>query len=314
MYQIIALSFVLLLAACGTQKPAKIVMHEPSTAPKTQLKPTFQSDTPFKPVYGSVKLSQPVPVKEMKVEELSPPKKEEPHSSIDADSPDAIAVKKDDTLYSVARRSGIPAKELARINKLDAPYNIQGKTALKIKDDAAAAPQVVVEVPSALPEHGVVVANAPQPRLRPESTQISVSDGFKPFSVTPSLKAKNRFIWPVKGQVISRFGAKDGGLYNDGVNIAAPEGAPIHASMDGTVVYVGDALASYGNLLIIRHNNGLLTAYAHTQEILVKKGQKVKLGQVVAKVGQSGNVETPQVHFGIRDGKKPLDPVKKVRS
>lgn len=314
MYKIVALSFVFLLAACGTQKPAKIVMHEPVTAPKASLKPTYQSDSPFKPVYGSVKLSRPVPVQEMKIEDLPKPEIK-PRSDIPADPANSVAVKKDDTLYSIARRNGIPAKELARINNLKAPYDITGKTSLKIKDYAAHAPQVVVNVPEALPETGIIVADAPQPRFRPEANKVAVSaDGFKPFAVKPSLKSKGKFIWPVKGQVISRFGAKDGGLYNDGVNIAAPDGAPIHASLDGTVVYVGNALSSYGNLLIIRHKNGLLTAYAHTKEILVKKGQKVKLGQVVAKVGQSGNVQTPQVHFGIRDGKKPIDPVKKVRS
>lgn len=290
-------------------------MHEPITAP--QPKPTYQSDAPFKPVYGSVKLSQPVPVKEMKVEDLTPPEKK-PRSDIPQDSTNSVAVKKDDTLYTISRRNGIPAKELARINNLKAPYSIKGMTSLKIKDDAAQEAQVVVHVPEALPKQGVIVENAPQPRFRPEAKSVASvieeNDDFKPFSVKPSLKSKGRFIWPVKGQVISRFGAKSGGLYNDGVNIAAPDGAPIHASLDGTVVYVGNALSSYGNLLIIRHKNGLLTAYAHTKEILVKKGQKVKLGQVVAKVGQSGNVQTPQVHFGIRDGKKPIDPVKKVRS
>ena len=83
--------------------------------------------------------------------------------------------------------------------------------------------------------------------------------------------------------------------------------------MDGTVVYAGDDLAGYGNLLIVRHKNGWLTAYAHAKEIKVSKGDKVKLGQVVALVGQTGNVQTPQIHFAIRDGKKPLDPVLKVK-
>ena len=157
----------------------------------------------------------------------------------------------------------------------------------------------------------------PIPHFKPEATPVSAilqeNDGFKPFTVRSKVSAKSKFIWPVSGQVISRFGAKSGGLYNDGVNIAAPEGSPIHAAMDGTVVYAGNDLASYGNLLILRHKNGWLTAYAHTKEILVKKGEKVKLGQVVASVGQTGNVQTPQIHFAIRDGKKPLDPVLKVK-
>ena len=194
MYKIIALSVVLSLAACGTQKSANIVMHEPLTAPKKALEPTYQSDSPFKPVYGSVKLIPPVPIKEMKVEDLTPPEKK-PRSDVTEDSSNSIAVKQDDTLYTISRRNGIPAKELARINNLNAPYNIKGMTSLKIKDDAAAAAQVVVDVPEALPEHGVIIENAPQPRFRPETKSVASvieeNDGFKP-KVDSSGQLKDR--------------------------------------------------------------------------------------------------------------------------
>jgi murein DD-endopeptidase MepM/ murein hydrolase activator NlpD len=204
----------------------------------------------------------------------------------------------------IKQSAAVPVHEMA----------VRDLTAPEAPQPLATSKPVILHDPEAPHQ---IVAGAPVPHFRPETVKlvsvIKEHEGFKPFTVKPRLDAKNKFIWPVTGQVVSRFGAKSGGLYNDGVNIAAPEGAPIHASMDGQVVYAGNELASYGNLLIIRHKNGLLSAYAHTQEIMVKKGQKVKLGQVVAKVGKTGNVPTPQVHFAIRDGKKPLDPVLKVR-
>lgn len=158
------------------------------------------------------------------------------------------------------------------------------------------------------PAKPVFVTDAPTPHERPVAEE-KVS-GIR--HVKPNLTKKGKFIWPVEGEIISAFGPKSGGLYNDGVNIAAPLGAEIHASMDGTVLYIGDELKSYGNLIIIRHANGWMTAYAHTKEAFVKKGEMVRQGQVIASVGSTGNVKTPQLHFGIREGKKPLDPVLKV--
>lgn len=249
MHKTLAILCLFALTACGSQKSAPIALHD-SGAPQAITPSAYPDENvPFKPVFGSVKQSQPAPIKEMTIEELTPPKKE-PHSELE-----------------------------------------QGDSKL--------------------------IAGVPIPHFKPEAMPVAAilqeNDGFKPFTVHSKVGRQGKFIWPVNGEVISRFGAKSGGLYNDGVNIAAPEGAPIHASMDGTVVYAGNDLAGYGNLLILRHKNGWLTAYAHTKEILVKKGDKVKLGQVVASVGQTGNVQTPQIHFAIRDGKKPLDPVLKVR-
>ncbi len=122
------------------------------------------------------------------------------------------------------------------------------------------------------------------------------------------------FIWPIKGKVISRFGPKTGGLYNDGINIAAPKGSSIKAAAGGKVVYAGSELRGYGNLLLIKHDNGFMTAYAHAEKILVKKGTRVNKGQVIAKVGRSGNVSKDQLHFSIRKGRKALDPSRYLKS
>ena len=116
------------------------------------------------------------------------------------------------------------------------------------------------------------------------------------------------FRWPVRGRVIVAFGPKPNGVQNDGINLAVPEGTPIKAAEDGVVAYAGSELKGYGNLVLVRHPNGFVTAYAHTSDILVKRGEAVKRGQVIGHAGQTGNVTSPQLHFEIRKGATPVDP------
>ena len=117
-------------------------------------------------------------------------------------------------------------------------------------------------------------------------------------------------IWPVGGRITSGFGPKAGGLHNDGVNILAPAGTQVRAAAAGSVVYAGNEIRGFGNLVLIRHRNGLTTAYAHLDETLVKRGQKVRKGAPIATVGRSGGVTPAQLHFEIRRGRKALDPVR----
>jgi murein DD-endopeptidase MepM/ murein hydrolase activator NlpD len=123
-----------------------------------------------------------------------------------------------------------------------------------------------------------------------------------------------RFQWPIQGKIISRFGAKNGGQHNDGINIAAKEGAKVYAADSGTVAYAGNELKGFGNLLLIRHTDGWITAYAHNEKLLVKKGDKVTRGQPIALVGATGNVDSPQLHFEIRRGSDPVDPLQHLAS
>jgi murein DD-endopeptidase MepM/ murein hydrolase activator NlpD len=122
----------------------------------------------------------------------------------------------------------------------------------------------------------------------------------------PSQSGKMR--WPVHGKIISGFGPRTDGTHNDGVNLAVPMGTEIHAAEDGTVAYAGSELKGYGNLVLVRHENGWVTAYAHSEQVLVARGDKVKRGQVIAKAGKTGSVDQPQVHFEVRQGQKPMDP------
>ena len=116
------------------------------------------------------------------------------------------------------------------------------------------------------------------------------------------------FRWPVRGRVIAGFGPKSNGQQNDGINLAVPEGTSVKAAEDGVVAYSGNELKGYGNLVLVRHSNGYVTAYAHASQLMVKRGDTIKRGQIIAKAGQTGSVSSPQLHFEIRKGSTPVEP------
>ncbi|MEZ0170292.1 peptidoglycan DD-metalloendopeptidase family protein [Microvirga sp. TS319] len=148
----------------------------------------------------------------------------------------------------------------------------------------------------------VAPAPAPAPVPQPEAAKASVQEPEQ----TASLSSGN-FRWPARGRVIAGFGANGG---NEGINIAVPEGTPVKAAEAGTVTYAGSEVKGYGNLILIRHENGFVSAYAHNSAVSVKRGEQVKRGQVIATAGQTGNVTSPQLHFEIRKGATPVDPMK----
>ncbi|MGE5259462.1 MAG: peptidoglycan DD-metalloendopeptidase family protein [Actinomycetota bacterium] len=131
---------------------------------------------------------------------------------------------------------------------------------------------------------------------------------------TPDPMSGNSFRWPVRGRVVSEFGAKPDGGHNDGIDLAVPQGTPVQAAENGVVAYAGNELKGYGNLVLIRHANNWVSAYAHNEEILVKRGDKVRRGQVIAKAGATGAVSQPEVHFELRKGSRPVDPTKFMSS
>ncbi|MFL5317281.1 MAG: peptidoglycan DD-metalloendopeptidase family protein [Microvirga sp.] len=136
--------------------------------------------------------------------------------------------------------------------------------------------------------------------------EVAQTGSIAPQAVAPAPAPAIGFRWPAKGRVIAGFG---GTSANEGINIALPEGTPVKAAEDGTVAYAGSDVKGYGKLVLIRHDNGYVSAYAHNGEIAVKHGEKVKRGQAIAKSGQSGNVTSPQLHFEIRKGAQPVDPM-----
>lgn len=124
----------------------------------------------------------------------------------------------------------------------------------------------------------------------------------------PPPRSRTAFLWPVRGQILSDFGSRSDGRHNDGINIAAPRGTPVKAAENGVVAYAGNELRGFGNLILLKHADGWMTAYAHNDAILVERGAEVKRGQPIARVGATGNVDTSQLHFEIRRGSKAVNP------
>jgi murein DD-endopeptidase MepM/ murein hydrolase activator NlpD len=125
---------------------------------------------------------------------------------------------------------------------------------------------------------------------------------------TATTRNGGAFLWPVRGRVLATYGSGGDGTHNDGINISAPKGAAVQAADSGVVAYTGNELRGYGNLILVKHGNGWISAYAHCDLILVKRGEKVTRGQVIARVGSTGNVSEPQLHFELRRGNHAVDP------
>jgi murein DD-endopeptidase MepM/ murein hydrolase activator NlpD len=213
-------------------------------------------------------------------------------------------------LMQIARSNGVTLAALARAN------NLQPFSKLKIGDRLTipggrklaarhAPPPRVVPPRAAAPEK---VASIPTEHARLAKPEVhetkSVTHKAEPAGGIPS------FRWPVKGRIIAGFGPRPNGSQNDGINLAVPEGTPIKATDDGVVAYAGNELKGYGNLVLIRHSGGFVSAYANASKLLVKRGDTVKRGEVIARAGQTGNVTSPQLHFEIRKGSTPVDPTK----
>jgi len=219
-----------------------------------------------------------------------------------------------ETLMALSRKYQKPLAELAKANKIE-PH-----TMVKVGD------RIVIPGVRATPaavKPAATVAEQTKPAAAPKVATVPASPAATPSAamVTPAVhepeppKTKSdvtaglpKFRWPVNGRVITAFGPKPSGQQNDGINVSVPEGTPIKAAEDGVVAYAGNELKTYGNLVLVRHSNGYVTAYAHASEIMVKRDDPVKRGQIIAKAGQTGNVAAPQLHFEIRKGSTPVDP------
>jgi murein DD-endopeptidase MepM/ murein hydrolase activator NlpD len=235
-----------------------------------------------------------------------------PAAAIHAANSGVHVVAAGDTLGKISHRYHKSINEIAKANNIQptATLNvgdrviIPGAQISEVKTNAPAAPaQQKTVVASAAPKEPEPVQTAavvaPTDALDKEATKLAEGNGAVP-----------KFRWPANGRVIAGYGATPNGQQNDGINIALPENTPVKAAEDGVVAYAGNELKGYGNLVLVRHPNGYVTAYAHAKELLVKRGDQVKRGQVIARSGQTGNVNTPQLHFEIRKGSSPLDPTR----
>jgi murein DD-endopeptidase MepM/ murein hydrolase activator NlpD len=239
-----------------------------------------------------------------------------------------------ETIYSLARHYHLTPMAIARANNVGLDHHVKVGDRIVIPGGAGApriampaqptqqaqpAPRVAANKPQAQPAQQAAPKVAQPKIVQPKVAQAEapptahiVAPAADPLpEPTPTGTtggANTSFRWPVKGRVIQGFGPKSSGGQNDGINVAVPEGTPIKAAEDGVVAYAGSELKGYGNLVLVRHSNGFVTAYAHASELNVKKGETIKRGQVIGKAGATGNVSSPQLHFEVRKGATPVDP------
>ncbi|MEN3793318.1 M23 family metallopeptidase [Fulvimarina sp. MAC3] len=245
-----------------------------------------------------------------------------------------VTVESGDTLSAIARRSGISASAIREAN------NMSG-------DVVRVGQRLVVPTArpggSSKPTQVASVQTAPKPYEKPEDTQASKPVTTKPEApkaqaetavtapketrvataqpkssvseqarasdeVAPQSSGIGRYRWPVQGRVLQRFGEKVGSKRNDGLNISVPRGTPVKAAENGVVIYAGDGLKEFGNTVLVKHDDGLVTVYGHADSLKVKRGDKVKRGEQIASSGMSGDASVPQLHFEVRKNSAPIDP------
>ena len=244
-----------------------------------------------------------------------------------------IKVKSGDNLHNIARRHKVPLKDLIEYNNLKQPYVIYPGEVLNISSRKTHIVRSGENLTHLAKLYNVTITELAQVNNITNKSKIKIGDILiLPYDASldkaPEKKSlakksapkkqqntsKDNFIWPVaKGKIIAKFGSDGKGGHNDGVNIKADLGAAVKAVAAGKVVYVGNELRGYGNLIIIKHSNNWLTAYAHNNEIYVAKEQKISQGETISTVGSTGNVETPQLHFGLRKGRKAVNPEKYIK-
>jgi murein DD-endopeptidase MepM/ murein hydrolase activator NlpD len=246
-----------------------------------------------------------------------------PHAAPAAGNVHVVA--QGETLMSLSRRYHKPLKQIAAANhipphqhlKIGDRIVIPGKVVVAAAPAAPAvqpapSPAPAVAAPKAQPSRTVApVPAAPAPKVTAEATPSAnyAAAGAAATAETTAVAAPaTAFKWPLRGRVISGFPK------SDGLDLAVPEGTAVHAADDGVVAYAGSELKGYGNLILIRHANGFVTAYAHASELIVKRNDAVRRGQVIAKSGQTGSVSSPQLHFEIRKGSTPVDPMQYLPS
>lgn len=211
-------------------------------------------------------------------------------------------VEKGDTVYNISKRYDVDMRSLSKLNNIAAPYALRIGQRLVIPGSVVSSSTTARKAATASKTSSWKASSAKK------KTTSAAKKKTTQTTTTTVKKRTSKFAWPVQGKVVSNFGPIAKGRNNDGINIKAPLGTPVKAADAGTVAYAGNELRGFGNLILIKHSGGWMTAYAHNDRILVRKGQKVKKGEKISTVGSTGGVSTPQLHFEIRAGKKAVNP------
>lgn len=219
------------------------------------------------------------------------------------------------TVYTLAKKYHVPMDDIIVLNQLRSPYTIwPGQTVtLPLGSGPDGGNSMLASnglVNTAPINNNVQVSQLDAPLFaRQQGDPAAIKHPPQPLIDQANLATglREKFIWPVDGPVLSGFGLKNGNTVNDGVNIASPRGAPVQAAANGIVIYAGNE-GNYGNLVLIRHGSGTVTAYSHLDRTVVDKDSVVAKGDMIGTVGSTGDVKGPQLHFEIRRSGHPVDP------
>ena len=234
-------------------------------------------------------------------------------------------VARGDTIYQIAQRYGAEPGAIVRLNQISPPYRLIAGQRIVLPADASAGSATVQTATVSAGSGTPPDTKTPTPVTTTRSTRSRSVSAPATRRVLPEKRVEVKrapttsrlvtppsssggFLWPVNGRVLSRFGALGKGLQNDGINILVPRGTPVRAVQNGVVAYSGNELRGFGNLLLIKHAGGWISAYAHNDQLLVKTGDRVGRGQVISKVGSTGSVDKPQLHFELRRQNRAVDP------
>lgn len=269
--------------------------------------------------------------------DLSPPFILRTGQRLKLPAPREYTARAGDSLYEISRLFDTGMSDLVRLNDLSPPYAVREGQVLRLPSSAMTPP-----LPERKPEtedaarssiatiggggfSGVISRilgrreamrqeeatggdGVPIPERKPGGDNVRQVSAAPVKIPAPPPRAGGKFQWPVRGTIISSYGPKKGGLHNDGVNIRAARGTPVRAADNGVVAYAGSELQGYGNMVLIRHESRWMTAYAHMEKLLVRKGQTIRKGQDIGAVGSTGSVTEPQLHFEVRRGSDALNP------
>ena len=288
-WRMVICCLVLAVSACSTDSRlfGYTLWGRPGNSANNGIVTVRKGDTLY-----SIARANDVPIREViETNNLRPPYTLHVGQSIRLPRAKYHIVAKGDTLYNISKRYNVDMPTLSRTNNLQAPFT------LKIGQKLLMPGSIVISP-----------ATSSSKTTHTVSKSSSALHSRQTAAAQPSTRRSQKFIWPVKGQVISKFGPIAKGRNNDGINIKVPKGTPVKAADSGTVAYAGNELKGFGNLILIKHTDGWITAYAHNDRLFVKKGQKVTRGEKIATVGSTGSVTTPQLHFEVRSGKKAVNP------
>ena len=294
-----------LLAACQTPNlslnrstPAKLIvapLREPvEPIPPSQMVEVRANDT----LYAVATRYQVTPQSVIEANGLQPPYNLRKGQALKLVPRRTHIVRPGDSVYVISQRYAVSQYQLAQLNFLKPPFELKIGQKLQLPNSLDFS---VLDV--GLPD-GVSGTNIAQPA----PTKTSVPAAPRKRFVAPSLAGSSGFSWPVQGEIIAEFGPSQRGVHNDGVNIAASEGASVGAAAKGRVAFVGTNIKSFGKLVLVKHDGGIITAYAHLGDISVTEGDIVTAGQSIGTIGRSGRVDIPQLHFEIRKSRQPVDP------